>query len=97
MSKMSMFCCGCMASRFTIVPEAAILCVGCGIALLATSRTYSHHKPFPAHIRTTSRFLALFSHNLELPAHICHNFKYKNQQSIEKTGLSLDHLGSSFT
>ena len=46
-----------------LVAEAKIKYGVCGIALSAVSRTYSHFKPFPAHIRTTSRF----SHNLELP------------------------------
>ena len=61
--------------------EATIKCGGCGIALLAVSRTYSHFKPFPANIRTTSHFSQFGASRT-----ILHNFKYKHQQSIEKLG-----------
>ena len=45
---------------------------------LAVSRTFSHLKPFPAHIRTISRFFALFR-TIGASRTILHNFKYKNQ------------------
>ena len=42
-----------------LATEVTIKCGRCGITLLAVSRTYSHFKMFPKHIRTTS----CFSHN----------------------------------
>ena len=48
-------------STVQTVPEATIKCIGGEIALLAVSRTYSHYKPFPAHICTTSSFSHFFA------------------------------------
>ena len=72
--------------KFVFMTEAAIKCGRCEIALLAVSRTYSHFKPFPAHIRTTSRFLAQFGASRK----ILHNFKYEKSTIYRETGLSLD-------
>ena len=66
--------------------EAMINCSGCRIALLTVSRTYSHFKPFPAHIRTTIRFSHFFAQLMELHAQFC-------TISSIKTGISLDNWG----
>ena len=70
-------------SHIQLKAEATIKCSGCGIVLLAVSRTYSHFNPFPAHIRTTSLFSHFFA-QFGASRTVLHNFKYKNQQSIEK-------------
>ena len=51
---------------------------------------FSHFKPFPAHIRTISRF-SHYSAQFGASRTILHNSKYKKLIIYRKTGVSLDN------